>query len=136
MEVRRVRHLDLSSTVVMEIKNLVGSYSDEQGFCSYFWIVERGPNYKFFFFEIPNYKFLNIDLFWKFLSVGRLSRCFHARRLSYTWTTFLYLNGPFGLGRHYEQTEDGSIFGSPSTIIETQISELGNVENFELWKLN
>ena len=50
MEVRRVRHLDLSSTVVMEIKNLVRSYSDEQGFCSYFWIVERGPNYKFFFF--------------------------------------------------------------------------------------
>ena len=51
MEVRRVRHLDLSSTAVMEIKNLVGSYSDEQGFCSYFWIVERGPNYKLFFLK-------------------------------------------------------------------------------------
>ena len=25
----------------------MGSYSDEQGFCSYFGIVERGLNYKF-----------------------------------------------------------------------------------------
>ena len=38
----------------MEVKNLVGSYSDEQGFFSYFRIVERDSNYKF----------LNINLFW------------------------------------------------------------------------
>ena len=30
----------------LEVKNLVGSYSDEQGFCSYFKIVECDPNYK------------------------------------------------------------------------------------------
>ena len=32
--------------LLSEVKNLVVSYSDEQGFCSYFKIVERGPNYK------------------------------------------------------------------------------------------
>ena len=37
----------------MEVKNLVGNYSDEQGFVSYFRIVERSPNYKF----------LNINLY-------------------------------------------------------------------------
>ena len=31
----------------LEVRNLVGSYNDEQEFCSYFKIVERGPNYKF-----------------------------------------------------------------------------------------
>ena len=41
------------SITAMEVKNLVESYSDEQGFCSYFRIVERGLNYKF----------LNINLF-------------------------------------------------------------------------
>ena len=66
----------------------MGSYNDEQGFCSYFGIVKRGPNYKF----------LNINLFWKFLSVGRSSRCFHvgwpsyARRPSYIGTAFLDLD--------------------------------------------
>ena len=30
----------------LEVKCLMGSYSDEQGFCSYFKIVERGPHYK------------------------------------------------------------------------------------------
>ena len=32
--------------LLLEVKNLMGSYSDEQGFCSYFRIVERGSNYK------------------------------------------------------------------------------------------
>ena len=36
----KLEMLDLSSTIVMEIKNLVGSYSDKQGFCSYFRTVE------------------------------------------------------------------------------------------------
>ena len=30
----------------LEVNNLVGNYNDEQGFCSYFKIVERGLNYK------------------------------------------------------------------------------------------
>ena len=89
------------------------SYSNEQGFCSYFRIVERGPNYKL----------LNINLFWKFLSVGRLYRCFHARRPSYNWstflcwTTFLYRDNISRLRRHYGQTGDSPIFGSPSLSI-------------------
>ena len=48
----------------------MGNYSDEQGFYLYFGILECGPNNKF----------LNINLFWKFLSVGRSSRGFHAGR--------------------------------------------------------
>ena len=32
--------------LLSEVKNLVGSDSDEQGFCSYLRIVEHGPNYK------------------------------------------------------------------------------------------
>ena len=39
---------------------------------------------------------------------------FHAGQPSYTSTTFLYLNDLSRLGRHYGQTKDGSIFGSPS----------------------
>ena len=31
------------------VNYLVRSYSDEQGVCSYFKIVERGPNYKLFY---------------------------------------------------------------------------------------
>jgi len=49
----KLEELDLSSTTAIEVKNLVGSYSDEQGFCSYFRIVEHGSNYNF----------LNINLF-------------------------------------------------------------------------
>ena len=30
----------------LEVRNLVESYSDKQGFCSYFKIVKHGPNYK------------------------------------------------------------------------------------------
>ena len=66
----------------------MGSYSDEQGFYSYFKIVECGPNYKL----------LNINPFWKILSVERSFRCFHdgwpsyVGRLSYIGITFLDLN--------------------------------------------
>ena len=78
----------------LEVKNLVRSYSDEQGFCSYFKIVECGPNYKL----------LNINPFWKFLRVERSSWCFYDGRPSYPrttflcWTTFLYWDNLLGLG--------------------------------------
>ena len=62
MEVRRFRlpqllwkleELDLSSITAIKVKNLGGSYSNEEGFCSYFRMVEHGLNYEF----------LNINLF-------------------------------------------------------------------------
>ena len=91
MEVRRFRlpqllwkleELDLSSITAIKVKNLGGSYSNEEGFCSYFRMVEHGLNYEF----------LNINLFWKFLSVGRSSRCFHARHPSYIGIAFMDLD--------------------------------------------
>ena len=100
----------------------MGSYNDEQEFCSYFKIVERGPNYKF----------LNINSLWKFLSVERSSRCFHDGQPSYPWMTFLYWDNISRLG----QTEDSPIFGSPSLkIIGTQNSKLIRIRNLEKWYL-
>ena len=61
----------------LEVKYLMGSYSDEQGFCSYFKIVECGMNYKL----CTQIHFEN------FLSVKGLSRCFPDGRPSCPQTT-------------------------------------------------
>ena len=89
----------------------------------YLRIVEHGSNYKL----------LDRDLLWKFLSFGRSSKWLHAGRPSCTWTTsfrcthrlnpncnsehLIYqVDDLSGLGQHDERTGDTPMFffGSPS----------------------
>ena len=85
------------------------SYSDEQGFCSYFWIVERGLNHKF----------LYINLFWKFSSIERLSRCFLDEQPSYSqttlcrWMSFICWVNLLGPGWIYRRIGDSPTLSSP-----------------------
>ena len=91
----------------LEVKYLVRSYSDEQEFCPYFKIVERGLHYKL----------LYINPFWKF------SKCWEVVQVLPRWTAFIITDD---LRTHRRPPDSGwrSYVGLTFLVLDNSMDEL------------